>query len=160
MIPSVYPIACLIAALVILAAILLAPCLRAFRRGWFVLVAALAVIWAGDKPTPPPGPTPPSDNIKIALVDTTASNVTINVICATNYIGSVGSWYARRFLTNDGVPAVENGFPFTAWTFLGQSYVISATNETLTVDGRFVSGRKDTQIRLVVDDDPTNAITP
>lgn len=154
MIPSVYPIVCLIAALVILAAILLAPCLRAFRSGWFVLAAALAVIWAGDKPTPP------SDSVKIALVDTTVSNVTIKVTCATNYIGAVGSWYARRVLTNDGVQAVENGSPWSSWTSLGQSYVISSTNETLTVNGRFVSGRKDTQIRLVVDDDPTNAITP
>lgn len=157
MIPSVYPISCLIAALVILAAVLLAPCLRAFRRGWFVLAAALAVIWAGNKPTPP---SPPSSPVKIALVDTTASNVTINVTCPTNYIGSVGSWYARRVLTNDGVPAVENAVPWTAWTSLSQSYVISSTNETLTVNGRFVSGRKDSQIRLVVDDDPTNAITP
>ena len=160
MIPSVYPISCLIAALVILAAVLLAPCLRAFRRGWFVIAAALAVIWAGDKPTPPPGPTPPSDNVKIALVDTTVSNVTINVICLTNYIGSVGSWYARRVLTNDGVPAVENGSPLSSWTSLGQSYLITSTNEIITVDGRFVSGRKDTQIRLVVNDDPTNSITP
>lgn len=159
MIPSAYPVACLLAALVLLAAVLLAPCLRAFRRCWFVIAAALAVIWAGDKPTPPPGPTPPSASVKIALVDTTASNVTVNVACATNHVGSVGSWQARRVL-NGGVPAVENGSPWTAWTSLSQSYVISSTNETLTVDGRFVSGRKDAQIRLVVDDDPTNAITP
>ena len=154
MIPSVYPISCIIATLVILVAILLAPCLRAFRRGWFVLAAALAVIWAGDKPTPP------SDNVKIALVDTTASNVTIKVTCATNYIGAVGSWYARRVLTNDGVPAVENGSPWSSWTSLGQSYLITSTNEIITVDGRFVSGRKDSQIRLVVDDDQTNEVTP
>lgn len=154
MIPSAYPIVCLIVAIVLLAAIVLAPCLRAFRRCWFILAAALAIIWAGDKPTPPSAP------VKIALVDTTASNVTINVTCPTNYIGSVGSWYARRVLTNGGVPAVENAVPWTVWTSLGQSYVISSTNETLTVNGRFVSGRKDSQIRLVVDDDPTNAITP
>lgn len=153
MIPSAYPIVCLIVALVLLAAIVLAPCLRAFRRCWFILAAALAVIWGGDKPTPP------SAAVKIALVDTTASNVTIKVTCPTNYIGSVGSWYARRVL-NDGVPAVENAVPWTAWTSLGQSYVISSTNETHAVNGRFVSGRKDSQIRLVVDDDPTNAITP
>lgn len=153
MIPSTYPIVCLIVAIVLLAAIVLAPCLRAFRRCWFILAAALAIIWAGDKPTPP------SAAVKIAIVDTTASNVTVNVACATNHVGSVGSWQARRVL-NGGVPAVENGSPWTAWTSPSQSYVISSTNETLTVNGRFVSGRKDSQIRLVVDDDPTNAITP
>ena len=50
MIPSVYPIVGLLALLVVLAAIKLAPCLKAFRRGWFVVAAAVAILYAGDKP--------------------------------------------------------------------------------------------------------------
>ena len=159
MIPSAYPISALLVTLVLLAAVLLAPCLRAFRRGWFILASALAVIWAGDKPTPPPGPTPPSTDVKIALADTTVSNVAIVVTCPTNYIGHLGSWQARRAL-NGGVPAAESGEAWSIWTGLSQSILIADTNEAHTVNGRFVSSRKDTQIRLVIDDDPTNEVTP
>lgn len=157
MIPSVYPIVCLVVVLVLLAAVLLAPCLRAFRRGWFIIASALAVIWAGDKPTPPPGPTPPSTDVKIALVDTTVSNVAIVVTCPTNYIGHLGSWQARRRI---GSNADVSGDYWSTWTGLSQSIVIADTNEAHTVNGRFVSSRKDTQIRLVIDDDPTNEVTP
>ena len=156
MIPSVYPIVCLLAALVLLVAILLSPYLRAFRRGWFVLASVLAIIWAGDKPTPPPGPTPPSDTIKISLVDTTASNVTINIVCTTNHVGASGAWFARRY----GITLVDGGEPWTAWTDLDQDIVIQSTNSNHTVNGRFVSGRKDTQLRLEVGNEHTGEVTP
>ena len=53
MIPSVYPLVGVLACLAILAAIALAPCLKAFRRGWFLVATVAAVLWAGTKPEPP-----------------------------------------------------------------------------------------------------------
>lgn len=50
MIPSVYPIVGLLVLLAVLAAVLLAPCLRAFRNGWFAAAAVAAVLYAGTKP--------------------------------------------------------------------------------------------------------------
>ena len=146
MIPSVYPLAALIAVLAVLAAVILAPCLRVFRRAWFVIAAALAVIWAGDKPTP-------SSSISITLVGTTVSNVTISVSSPTNYIGRVATWQTRRRVgMTEGVPL------WSDWGSLFSFYLISSTNETRTVEGRFVGGGKDTQLRLVVDDGQSNGV--
>lgn len=146
MIPSVYPLAALIAVLAVLAAVILAPCLRAFRRAWFVIAAALAVIWAGDKPTP-------SSSISITLVGTTVSNVTISVSSPTNYIGRVATWQTRRRVgMTEGVPL------WSDWGSLFSFYLISSTNETRTVDGRFVGGGKDTQLRLFVGDGQSNGV--
>ena len=144
MIPSVYPVVGLVAVLVLIAAVILAPCLRAFRRAWFVIAAALAVIWAGDKPTPA---------ISISLAGTTVSNVTVSVYSPTNLIGHVATWQTRRRVgMTDGIPL------WSDWDSLAASYFISSTNETRTVDGRFVGGGKDTQLRLVVDDGQSNGV--
>ena len=53
MIPSVYPLVGALACLALLAAIALAPCLKAFRRGWFLVATVASVLWAGTKPEPP-----------------------------------------------------------------------------------------------------------
>lgn len=53
MIPSVYPLVGALACLALLAAVALAPCLKAFRRGWFLIATVAAVLWAGTKPEPP-----------------------------------------------------------------------------------------------------------
>lgn len=53
MIPSVYPLVGALACLALLAAIALAPCLKAFRRGWFLVATVATVLWAGTKPEPP-----------------------------------------------------------------------------------------------------------
>lgn len=50
MIPAVYPMAGLAVALAVLAAIKFAPYLKAFRRGWFLLAAVAAMLYAGTKP--------------------------------------------------------------------------------------------------------------
>lgn len=50
MIPSVYPIIGLLVSLAVLSAVLLAPYLRAFRRGWFAVAAVAAILYAGTKP--------------------------------------------------------------------------------------------------------------
>ena len=148
MIPSVYPVVGLVAVLVLIAAVILAPCLRAFRRAWFVIAAALAVIWAGEKPPPPP-----VGGIVISLADTTVSNVTVSVSSPTNYIGRVATWQTRRRVgMTEGVPL------WSDWGSLFSFYLISSTNETRTVDGRFVGGGKDTQLRLAVDDGPSNGV--
>lgn len=150
MIPSAYPVVGLVAVLVLIAAVILAPCLRAFRRAWFVIAAALAVIWAGDKPPTPP---PPVGGIVISLAGTTVSNVTVNVNSPTNLIGRVATWQTRRRVgMADGVPL------WSDWDSLAASYFISSTNETRTVEGRFVGGGKDTKLRLAVDDGPSNGV--
>lgn len=52
MIPAVYPLILLGVCLVLLAAVVLAPCLQAFRKGWFVIATIAAMLYAGTKPEP------------------------------------------------------------------------------------------------------------
>lgn len=50
MIPAVYPLVGLAVLLAVLAAVMFAPYLKAFRRGWFLIAAVAAILYAGTKP--------------------------------------------------------------------------------------------------------------
>lgn len=93
----------------------------------------------------------------IALVSTTASNVTIKVNCATNYIGYSAQWEARRQQFKDTRLPV-----WGPWTDLGQSVIFNATETNRVVDGYFVNGRRNTEIRLKlhISEEATKGVRP
>lgn len=93
----------------------------------------------------------------IALVSTTASNVTIKVNCATNYIGYSAEWEARRQMFADTRLPV-----WGPWTDLGQAIIFNATETNSVVDGSFVNGRRNTEIRLKmhISDEATKGVRP
>ena len=150
MIPSVYPIICLLVCLAVLTPVVLAPYCKAFRRAWFVVASVIAILYAGDKPEPPPAP-----GVKIAVLETTVSNVTLSVAASTNELGLTYMWQARR-MTNLGASMV-----WEPWSAVSDPSVIGSTNFTDTVDGNYVNGRRDTQIRMVYGDgNMTNEVMP
>lgn len=156
MIPSSYVIVGLLVCLAALAAVILAPACRAFKRAWFVVAAVIAILYAGDKPEPPPTPpSPPASVVTIKVLDTTVSNVTLSVTSTTNELGLASMWQARR-LTVLGETKV-----WGPWEAVSDPSVISSTNSTDVVTGRFVNGRRDTQLRLVYGSgNLTNEVTP
>ena len=91
----------------------------------------------------------------ITLVSATASNVTIGVVAATNYLGHAAVWEARRKIWAD-----RRHSSWGPWTDLGQAVVFNATNMTKTVSGNFVNGRKNTELRLkmTVSDEGSNGV--
>ena len=93
----------------------------------------------------------------IALVSTTASNVTIKVSCATNYIGYSAQWEARRQIYLDTRLPV-----WGPWTDLGQAIIFNETETNRVVDGYFVNGRRNTEIRLKmhISDEATKGVRP
>lgn len=93
----------------------------------------------------------------IELVSSTASNVTIKVICATNYLGYAAIWQTRRQIFAD------TRLPFWGpWTDLGPLFFFDATETNRTVSGQFVNGRKNTEIRLrmAISDEGSNGVRP
>ena len=93
----------------------------------------------------------------IELVSSTASNVTIKVICATNYLGYAALWQARRQIFAD------TRLPFWGpWTEIGQGFFFYATETNRTVSGSFVNGRRNTEIRLKMplSDEGSNGVRP
>lgn len=93
----------------------------------------------------------------IALVSTTASNVTIKVNCATNYIGYSAQWEARRQIYPDTRLPV-----WGPWSDLGQSVIFNETETNRVVEGSFVNGRRNTEIRLKmhISDEATKGVRP
>ena len=93
----------------------------------------------------------------IALVSTTASNVTIRVSCATNYIGYSAQWEARRQQFKDTRLPV-----WGPWTDLGQEIIFNATETNRVVEGSFVNGRRNTEIRLKlhISEEATKGVRP
>lgn len=93
----------------------------------------------------------------IALVSTTASNVTIKVNCATNYIGYSAQWEARRQQFKDTHLPV-----WGPWTDLGQAIIFNATETNRVVEGSFVNGRRNTEIRLKlhISEEATKGVRP
>ena len=93
----------------------------------------------------------------IALVSTTVSNVTIKVNCATNYIGYSAQWEARRQQFADTRLPV-----WGPWTDLGQSIIFNATETNRVVEGSFVNGRSNTEIRLKlhISEEATKGVRP
>ena len=93
----------------------------------------------------------------IELVSTTASNVTIKISCATNYLGYSAMWEARRQMWSDTrLPT------WGPWTELGQAVIFYATETNRVVEGEFVNGRRNTEIRLKmnISDEGTNGVRP
>lgn len=156
MIPSSYAIVGLLACLAALAVVILAPACRAFKRAWFLVAAVIAILYAGDKPEPPPTPpSPPASGVTIKVIDTTVSNVTLSVTASTNELGLASMWQARRLTALGSVKV------WGPWEAASEPSVIISTNSTDVVTGRFVNGRRDTQIRLVYGDGSlTNEVTP
>ena len=93
----------------------------------------------------------------IALVSTTASNVTIRVSCATNYIGYSAQWEARRQQFKDTRLPV-----WGPWTDLGQAIIFNETETNRVVEGSFVNGRRNTEIRLKlhISEEATKGVRP
>ena len=156
MIPSSYAIVGLFVCLTALAAVILAPACRAFKRAWFVVAAFIAILYAGEKPEPPPTPPkPPASGVTIAVLATTVSNVTLSVVATTNEVGLSAMWQARRvfFLGGEKI--------FGPWEVASDQFVIASTNFNDSVLGNFVNGRRDTQIRLAYGyGHNTNEVTP
>ena len=99
----------------------------------------------------------PANLPSIELVSTTASNVTIKVNCATNYFGYSAVWEERRQIWRDTrLPT------WGPWTELGQAVVFFATETNRVVEGSFVNGRRNTEIRLkmYLSDEGTNGVRP
>ena len=99
----------------------------------------------------------PPELPSIALVSTTASNVTIKVNCATNYIGYSAQWEARRQQFKDTRLPV-----WGPWTDLGQAIIFNATETNRVVEGSFVNGRRNTEIRLKlhISEEATKGVRP
>lgn len=93
----------------------------------------------------------------IELVATTVSNVMIKVICATNYLGYSAMWESRRQMWRDTRLPI-----WGPWTELGQAVVFDAAETNRVVDGEFVNGRRNTEIRLKmnISDEGTNGVRP
>lgn len=93
----------------------------------------------------------------IELVSSTASNATIKVICATNYLGYAALWQARR-----QIPADSRLPIWGPWTEIGQGFFFDATETNRTVSGQFVNGRRNTEIRLrmAISDEGSNVVRP
>lgn len=142
------------ACLAVLAVIVLAPALRAFRKLWFAVAAAACILWAGDKPTPPPPPPPPAKGVTVSVLATTVTNVTMQVVASTNELGKTCQWQGRRIVS------LENVRRWGEWENVSQPSLLLSTNFTDTVEGCFVNGRRDTQIRLRYGDGNSNEVTP
>ena len=99
----------------------------------------------------------PPELPSIALVSTTASNVTIKVSCVTNYLGYSAQWEARRQIYADTRLPI-----WGPWTDLGQGAIFNATETNRVVEGSFVNGRRNTEIRLKmhISDEGTNGVRP
>lgn len=93
----------------------------------------------------------------IELVSTSASNVTIKVSCATNYLGYSAMWEARRQMWRDTRLPI-----WSPWSELGQAVVFDSTETNRVVKGSFVNGRRNTEIRLkmYLSDEGTNGVRP
>lgn len=93
----------------------------------------------------------------IELVSSTASNATIKVICATNYLGYAALWQARRQIFADSRLPI-----WGPWTEIGQGFFFDATETNHIVNGQFVNGRKNTEIRLRmgISDEGSNGVRP
>ena len=93
----------------------------------------------------------------ISLVSTTTSNVTIKVNCATNYIGYSAQWEARRQMYPDTRLPV-----WGPWTDLGQAIIFNETETNRVVEGSFVNGRRNTEIRLKlhISEEATKGVRP
>ena len=93
----------------------------------------------------------------IELVSSTASNATIKVICATNYLGYAALWQARRQIFADSRLPI-----WGPWTEIGQGFFFDATETNHIVNGQFVNGRKNTEIRLrmAISDEGSNGVRP
>lgn len=159
MIPSIYPI---VGLLICLAALLMYFSIRELGRSGTVFALAFLTIaclldfmWAGDKPTPPPPPPPRQDGVKISLVDTTISNVTIQVVCTTNELAFTRRSQARRRMLLENIPV------WSAWENVDEPTIILSTNEFSVIGGNFVNERRDTQIRVIYGNgDASNEVTP
>lgn len=159
MIPSIYPI---VGLLICLAALLMYFSIRELGRSGTVFALAFLTIaclldfmWAGDKPTPPPPPPPRQDGVKISLVDTTISNVTIQVVCTTNELAFTRRSQARRRMLLENIPV------WSAWENVDEPTIILSTNEFSVIGGNFVNERRDTQIRVMYGNgDASNEVTP
>ena len=155
MIPAIYPI---VGLSLCLAALLMYFGLRELgRTGTVFAIAFLAiaslfdVMWAGDKPTPPP----PKKGLTISVLDVTISNVTIKVVCTTNELAYTRRSQARRRMLLENIPV------WGAWEDVDEPSIILATNETAVIDGCFVNESRDTQIRVLYGDgDTSNEVTP
>lgn len=79
----------------------------------------------------------------IELVTTTASNVTIKVVCATNYLGYAATWEVRRQQYMDTRLPV-----WGPWSEIGQDFFFDSTETNKVVTGNFINGRRNTEIRL------------
>ena len=99
----------------------------------------------------------PPELPSISLVSTTASNVTIKVNCATNYIGYSAQWEARRQQFKDTRLPV-----WGPWTDLGQAIIFNETETNRVVEGSFVNGRRNTEIRLKlhISEEATKGVRP
>ncbi len=158
MIPSIYPI---VGLLICLAALLMYFSIRELGRSGTVFALAFLTIaclldfmWAGDKPTPPPPP-PRQDGVKISLVNTTISNVTIQVVCTTNELAFTRRSQARRRMLLENIPV------WSAWENVDEPTIILSTNEVSVISGCFVNERRDTQIRVMYGDgNSSNEVTP
>ena len=93
----------------------------------------------------------------IELVEATVSNVTIHVSCATNYFGYSAMWEARRQMWLDTRLPI-----WGPWTELGDAIIFKATETNSVVDGSFVNGRRNTEIRLKmnISDEGSNGVRP
>ena len=153
MVPAFYLIVGF-ACLAVLAAIVLAPALRAFRKLWFAVAAAACILWAGDKPTPPTPPTPPAKDVTVSVLETTISNVTMRIVASTNELGKTCQWQGRRIVI------LENIRRWGEWENVGPVSLLLSTNFTDTVEGNFVNERRDTQLRLRYGDGNSSEVTP
>ena len=123
-----------------------------FAISFLTISCLLDFMWAGDKPTPPP---PRQGGVKISLVDTTISNVSIQVVCTTNEFAFIRRSQARRRMLLENIPV------WSAWENVDEPTIILSTNEVSVINGCFVNERRDTQIRVIYGDgDASNEVTP
>lgn len=140
--------------LAVLAVIVLAPALRAFRKLWFAVAGAACILWAGDKPTPPPHPPRPAKDVTVSVLEATVSNVTMQVVVSTNELGKTCQWQGRRIVR------LENVQSWGEWENIGPVSLLLSTNYTDTVEGNFINERRDTQLRLRYGEGNSNEVTP
>lgn len=157
MIPSIYPIVglslCLAALLMYFSIRELGRSGTVFALAFLTIAILIDVMWAGDKPTPPPPPK--QEGLTISLVDATISNVTIKVVCTTNELAFTRRSQARRRMLLENIPV------WSSWEDVGDPSIIFSTNEVSVISGCFVNERRDTQIRVIYGDgDTSNEVTP
>ena len=99
----------------------------------------------------------PPELPSIELVEATVSNVTIHVSCATNYFGYSAMWEARRQMWLDTRLPI-----WGPWTELGDAIIFKSTETNRVVEGSFVNGRRNTEIRLKmnISDEGSNGVRP